>query len=64
MHKPDQGELQLDRSQLSYPEHLDLCTTRGSPAQNHKRPTTILMAHSSLANEEITGLINQEYGPI
>ena len=40
MYKPNQGELQLDRFQLSYLEHLGFSTIGGSPAQNHKRPTT------------------------
>ena len=40
MHKLDQGELQLDRSQPSYPEYLGLNTAGGSLAQNHKRPNT------------------------
>ena len=37
MHKPDQGELQLDRSQLSRPEYLGLSTAGDSPVQNHKK---------------------------
>jgi len=50
VHKLDQSELQLDRSKLSYPEHLDLNTAEGSPAQNHERPTTISLDLFSLIN--------------
>ena len=48
MHKSNQGKLQLDRFQLSYLEHLDLNTTGGSLAQNHKRPTTKLSSSNLL----------------
>ena len=37
MHKPVQGVLQLDQSQVSYPEYLGHNTARDSPAQNHKK---------------------------
>jgi len=44
VHKLDQSELQLDRSQLSYPKHLGLSIAGGNSAQNHKRPTTFKLA--------------------
>ena len=36
-HKLVQGGLQLDRSQLSYLEHLGLSVAGDNPAQNHKK---------------------------
>ena len=37
MHKPDQGELQLDQSWLSYLEHLGYSVAEGSTAQRRKK---------------------------
>ena len=37
MRKPDQGELQLDRSWLSYPKHLGLSAIGDSRTQHLKK---------------------------
>ena len=39
MHKPDQSELQLDKSQLSYSEYLDLVL------QEAAQPNIVKKAH-------------------
>ena len=40
MHKPDQGGLQLDLSQLSYLENLGLVRQEAAQSSITKRPTT------------------------
>ena len=37
MRRSDEGELQLDRSQLSYLEHLSLSIAESSPAQKSQK---------------------------
>ena len=42
MHKSDQDGLQLDQSQLPYPENLGLVRQEATPPSITKRPTTLI----------------------
>ena len=45
-HKPNQSELQLDQSQLSYPKHLGPVQQKAAQPNIAKRPTTFKLATS------------------